>query len=207
MLSHLPAPPARVLEVGCGEGELARAIDAAGYDVTAIDPAAPEGPIFRRIKLEDVDDDERFDGVVASRSFHHMSNLDENLARVATLLDDGGPFVLDEFGWDLLDATTAEWYEAQRRVLLAAGRHPSGPSADEWREHHEGFGVHGRDELLAALDRRFTRATFEEVPYLWRYLGGPSSAELEGSLIEAGAIRAVGFRFVGIPRPAATLES
>jgi SAM-dependent methyltransferase len=205
VLGHLPPAPGRVLEVGCGEGELARAIDAAGYEVVAVDPAAPEGPIFRRIKLEDLDDDERFDAVVASRSFHHMSSLDENLARVATLLGGGGPFVLDEFGWDVLDEATAEWYEAQRRVLLAAGRHPSGPPADEWREHHEGVGVHGRDALLEALDRRFTRVAFEDVPYLWRYLGGPSSAQLEESLIAAAAIRALGFRFVGIARPAATL--
>ena len=205
MLGHLPPLPARVLEVGCGEGELARAIDAAGYDVVAIDPAAPEESIFRRIKLEDVDDDERFDAVVASRSFHHMSSLDDNLARVAKLLGDGGPLVLDEFGWDAIDETTAEWYDAQRRVLLAAGRHPSGPSAEEWREHHETFGVHGRDALIDALDRRFRRVAFEEVPYLWRYLGGPSSLDLEESLVAAGAIRALGFRFVGIPRPAATL--
>ena len=205
MLGHLPSTPARVLEVGCGEGDLARALDAAGYDVVAVDPAAPEGPIFRRIKLEDVDDDERFDAVVASRSLHHMSSLDENLAKVATLLGGDGPFVVDEFAWDLLDGPTAEWYDAQRSVLLAAGRHPSGPSADEWRDHHEGFGVHRRDALVEALDRRFTRVAYEEIPYLWRYLGGPRSAELEESLVEAGAIRALGFRFVGIPRLAATL--
>src|SRR5215211_7732235 len=84
VLAHLPAPPARVLEVGCGEGELARALDERGYDVTAIDPAAPAGPIFRRIKLEELEDDARFDAVVASCAFHHMGeNVDLNLARVA----------------------------------------------------------------------------------------------------------------------------
>jgi len=36
----LPPPPARVLEVGAGSGELAAALREAGYDVVAIDPAA-----------------------------------------------------------------------------------------------------------------------------------------------------------------------
>src|SRR4051812_8862849 len=34
----LPPPPARVLEVGAGQGKLAAALRAAGYDVVAIDP-------------------------------------------------------------------------------------------------------------------------------------------------------------------------
>ena len=51
VLSQLPPPPARVLEVGCGAGELALALDAAGYDVVAVDPRAPDGPIFRRTTL------------------------------------------------------------------------------------------------------------------------------------------------------------
>jgi SAM-dependent methyltransferase len=205
VLANLPAPPARVLEVGCGAGELARALAAAGHDVVAIDPMAPQGTIFRRIKLEDLDEDERFDAVVASRSIHHMSSLDDNLARIATALAGGGSFVLDEFAWDRFDDATADWYEAQRRVLIAAGRHPSGPSADEWRDHHEGLGVHGFDVLKAAVDERFEQIAFEDVPELWRYLGGPASLELEESLVAAGAIRPLGFRFVGIPRPAGTL--
>lgn len=207
MLGHLPPAPARVLEVGCGEGELAGALAAAGHDVVAIDPAAPEGPLFRRIKLEELGEDERFDAVVASRSFHHMSSLDDNLARVETALMAGGVFILDELAWDRMDAATAEWYEGQRRVLVAAGRHPTGPAADEWRDYHEELGVHGFDALRSALDRRFEQVAFEEVPYLWRYLGGPSTLGLERSLVAAGLIRPLGFRFVGIPRPDATLGS
>ena len=47
----------------------------------------------------------------------------------------------------------------------------------------------------------FSELHFERVPYLFRYLGGVATAELEESLVAAGAIRAVGVRFVGIPRP------
>jgi SAM-dependent methyltransferase len=205
VLANLPPAPARVLEVGCGNGDLARALDEAGYDVVAIDPAAPDGPIFRRIKLEDLEEDERFDAVVAARVFHHMGeNLEPNLERVARALEGGGPFVADEFGPDRLDGPTADWYEGQRRILAAAGRGNERPGAAEWEAHHSS--VTASDVLLAAFRRRFEQRSYEEFPYLWRYLDGVASAELEQSLIDAGAIRALGYRFVGMPRDRSALE-
>lgn len=45
MLAHLPPVPSSLLEVGCGTGELALALSAAGYRVVAIDPDAPNGEI------------------------------------------------------------------------------------------------------------------------------------------------------------------
>ena len=199
VLTHLPKQPARVLEVGCGAGKLALALDAAGYEVTAIDTGAPDGPIFRRIKLEELEDDARFDAVVASGVFHHMGeNLEPNLDRVARALEGGGPFVLDEFGPDRLDEVTAAWYEGQRLILAAAGRPSDRPSAEQWAQHH--VSVTPSDVLLAAVRSRFDEHVSEDVPYLWRYLDGVASAELEESLVSMGAIKALGFRFVGMPR-------
>jgi ubiquinone/menaquinone biosynthesis C-methylase UbiE len=206
VLSNLPARPAHVLEVGCGDGELARALDEAGYEVTGIDPNAPHGDIFRRIKLEELEPDARFDAVVASRVVHHLTNLDASLERVAAVLEGGGPFIVDEFGWDLLDEPTAEWYEGQRRVLLAVLDHDHAPRVADWEEHHERLHqVHRFEPLRAGLDRHFAEQQFERVPYLWRYLGGPATLTLEESLIAAGVIQPIGFRFVGIPRSAAAL--
>jgi len=188
-----------VLEVGCGNGKLALALDAVGYEVTAIDPAAPDGPIFRPIKLEELEDDARFDAAVASGVLHHMGeNLEPNLDRVARALEGGGPFVLNEFGPDRLDEATAAWYEGQRLILAAAGRPSGRPSAEEWEQHH--VSVTPSDVLLAAVRRRFDEHVSEDVPYLWRYLDGVASAELEESLVSMGAIKALGFRFVGMPR-------
>jgi 2-polyprenyl-3-methyl-5-hydroxy-6-metoxy-1,4-benzoquinol methylase len=75
--AHLPPPPARVLDVGCGQGEITTMLAAAGYDAIGIDPNAPQGGRFRRIRLEDVDpvEDGPFAAVVASLSLHHVRDL------------------------------------------------------------------------------------------------------------------------------------
>lgn len=179
-----------MLEVGCGSGELARALAAAGHDVLAIDPAAPAGPIFRKTTIEELDEPGPFDAVVASRSLHHVHDLDavlSKLARLAPLL------VLDEFAWDRLDEPTARWYDEQRRRSATPP-----PPASEWRRRHGD--LHGFDALRSALDRHFDEREFSFVPYLSRYLHVPELAGVERELIAAGTIKALGFRFVGVPR-------
>jgi predicted RNA methylase len=51
--AQLPLAPARVLEVGCGDGRLALTLDDLGYRVTAIDPVASRGAIFQPVTLDD----------------------------------------------------------------------------------------------------------------------------------------------------------
>jgi SAM-dependent methyltransferase len=138
VLSQLPQPPARVLEVGCGEGDLAWALDAAGYDVVAVDPEAPEGRIFRRTTIEAFDEPRPFDAVVASRSLHHVEDLRGVLDKLARLSD--GPLILNEFAWD-------------RRE----------PMTPEWEEEHAG--LHGYAVMRSELDARFEERFFEWRPY------------------------------------------
>jgi SAM-dependent methyltransferase len=199
---HLPAPPARVLEVGCGKGELTTALAVAGYDVLGIDPGAPEGERFRRITLEGLEQEERFDAVVAALSLHHIRDLDAALAKIASILRPDGVLAVDEFGWDLFDEPTIDWFWGQQRALAAAGGAPTAASPDEllagWNADH--LGLHGFEALRAGLDEHFEELAFEPVPHLHRHLGGPSSAVLEAALVDAGAIRALGFRWAGRPR-------
>jgi hypothetical protein len=192
-LCHLPPPPARVIEVGCGKtGELALALHAAGYDVLAIDPRAPEGPIFRRVTLEELAEPGPFDAAVAARVLHHVDPLEpavEKLAALAPLL------LVDEFAWDRLDPPTQEWYEGQHRILRIAGGDPGGPAdLDAWREEHDD--LHPSGTLREALAARFDERLYEDRPYLYRWLQGQSSEALEEALIAAGAIRPLGYRCV-----------
>jgi SAM-dependent methyltransferase len=196
VLAQLPNPPARVLEVGCGSGDLARAIAAEGYDVIGIDPAAPDGAIFRRVALEEFGEAGSFDAVVASRSLHHVGDLEAALDKIAGL---SPLLVLDEFGWDLLDEPARDWWLGQYRILRAVGQAPEAPGTwREWRKEHED--LHGYAAMRAALDQRYSERFFAWTPYLYRYLGGEASEMLERTLIDAGAINALGFRYVGISR-------
>jgi SAM-dependent methyltransferase len=187
--SQLPLPPARVLEIGCGSGDLALALAESGYDVVAIDPEAPSGPIFRRSTLEELDDPGPFTAVLASRSLHHVEDLRrgvEKIARLAALV------VLEEFAWDRLDDPTLAWWRGQLRVTAES----EGPgSRAEWEEEHRG--LHGFAALRRELDRCFDEVHFGWQPYVYRYLRSPASEQLERALIEADAIRALGFRYVG----------
>lgn len=178
VLSQLPPPPRRILELGCGRGELALALAGAGYDVVAVDPEAPEGPIFRRTTIEELDEPGPFDAVVASFSLHHVHDLDAVLGQLRGLLAPEGVVILDEFGWDLLDAQTAEQYD------LDPG---------DWKEEHDD--LHGFERLRGALEARFDEQHFSPGPYFSRHLGADEDEEHE--LIAAGKIRALGFRYVG----------
>jgi SAM-dependent methyltransferase len=156
VLSQLEPPPRRVLEIGCGEGKLARAVSERGYKVVAIDPEAPDGAIFRRTTIEAFDEPGPFHAVLASRSLHHVHELGAALDKILRLLS--GPLILNEFAWD-------------RRE----------PMTPEWEEEHEG--LHGYGVMRAELDARFEERLFEwqpypvdgeEVPGLgFRYVGTP----------------------------------
>lgn len=185
-----------MLEVGCGQGDLARALAASGHIVVAIDPEAPDGELFQSVSLEAFSADETFDAVVASRSLHHISDLPESVAKIARLLRPGGRFVLDEHACDRLDDRTARWYFLHR---VGEADAPSSLTAcrAEWEADHEG--LHGYATMREQLDRRFEERYFGWTPYLHGELANVDE-EQESALIEAGAIRAMGFRYVGEPK-------
>lgn len=191
--AHLPPAPARVLEVGCGQGDLARAVAASGYEVVAIDPDAPEGELFQAVSLEAFAATDPFDAVVASRALHHIPDLPDSVAKIAGLLRQGGRFILDEHAYDRLDEPTARWYLEQR-----AGD-PDAPSSLEacladWEVDHDD--LHGYAAMRKELNRHFAERFFAWMPYLYGELTGVDEEE-ERALIEAGVIQAMGFRYVG----------
>jgi SAM-dependent methyltransferase len=169
-------------------------VDDLGYRVTAIDPAAPEGAIFQPVALEDFSDPVPFDAVVASRVLHHIPDLGAALSVLQRLLVPGGRLIVVENAFDRLDGPTARWYLEQRR---ATDRAPSSLQAclAEWEADHAG--LHGFAAMRRELDRRFTESFFAWTPSLYSELGQALEGE-ERTLIEAGAIQATGFVYVGV---------
>ena len=197
VFDQLPPPPGRVLEIGCGqEGGLVDQLAAGGYDVLGVDPNAPEGERFLRTTFQEARTSllqGGWDAVVAGRVLHHVNPLGEGLDLLASL----APLLLvDEFAWDRIDGAAQDWYERQHSLLRAAGADPYGPaSLDEWRRRHSG--LHPHTLLLDELRARYEERALEWVPYFHRWLGGPASEALEQSLVDAGAIPAIGYRWTG----------
>lgn len=198
----LPTPPARVLEVGCGDGALAIALAGDGYDVTAIDPDAPDGALFHRVRLEDYDGEaQSFDAVVASVALHHVHDLVAATARIEGLLRPGGRLVLAEFAKERITGATARWYHAQRRALAALGNEDAAIEADFEAWHGQWIrdraDIHPSPDLLAAVAGRFREVHVEWTPYLYSYRLDDSLEPAERAAIESGEIEAVGLRYVG----------
>jgi ubiquinone/menaquinone biosynthesis C-methylase UbiE len=193
--AHLPPAPARVLEVGCGRGDLARAIARAGHRVVAIDPDAPAGDLFRATTLEDFADPEPFDAVVASLALHHVADLPGALDKIARLLRPAGRLIVNEHAVDRLDEPTARWYFEKRSQIRPDTPRSFEQRLHEWEENHAG--LHGYAAMRQELDRRFTERFFAWLPYLYGELAGAVSPAEERALIDADVIQATGFRYVG----------
>jgi len=118
--ANLPAPPMRLLEIGAGDGALARALAQAGYEVLAIDPE-PAGADVRPVALHELDEPSAsFDAAVAVTSLHHVEPLEGSLRRLAQLLKPEGVLAVDEFDVAAFDERAAEWWLRQRHALGAA---------------------------------------------------------------------------------------
>ena len=185
----LPPPPARVLEIGAGEGELAVALAEAGYDVVAIDPASTGG-LVRPVPLHELDE-APFDAAVAIVSLHHVEPLEPSVRRLAELLRPGGTLVIDEIDVDRLDERAVSWWQRH-------SGHEGNPTeiVDEMRGH-----LHSLALLQATLDDRFALGDPVRGPYLYRWNLPPGLREPEEQLIAAGELPAVGARIVGVRRP------
>lgn len=192
VFDHLPPPPLRVLEVGCGHrGGLVDELAERGYDVLGVDPDAPQGERYVRAEFQSIDGS--WDAIVAGYVLHHVNPLGEGLDKLASL----APLLIAaEFAPNLVGGAAQDWYEAQHRMLRAAGAEPHGPaSLDEWRERHPG--LHSDELLLGELRARYDELVLERVPFFGRWLGGPSSEALESALIGAQVIPAIGYRWAG----------
>jgi SAM-dependent methyltransferase len=191
--SALPAPPARILEIGAGRGELAGALLRAGYDVTAIDPAAEPDSQVQRCSLLQVNG--QFDAAVAVVALHHVDPLEESCAHLATLIAPGGRLVIDELDIDRYDDRAMAWWRGQRQALGFAEEHDPVRLLEHLRDH-----IHPVTRLHAALRPYFELGEPVPGPYLHRWELRASLREAEVDLIAEGRLPAVGCRQIATRR-------
>jgi SAM-dependent methyltransferase len=204
--TSLPAPPARVIDVGCGSlGGFVPTLHANGYDALGVDPKAPDGEDYQRIEFERAELPPAVDAVVASTSLHHVADPAHVIDRITSALVSGGVVVVVEWASERFDQKTAQWcfdhlgpddeagwLHRRRDEWLASGRQWSGYLRD-WFERE---GLHAGETLVRLLDERFERRHLAYGPYFFPDLAGTTAAE-EQKAIDAGRIRAGRIDYVG----------
>jgi SAM-dependent methyltransferase len=110
----------RVLDVGCGEGQVARQLAAADVEVIGLDPSGPQiarahdrggGPTYARAAAEQLPvADGTVDAVLACLSFEHVTDLPAAVREIARVLVPGGRLLL-LVGHPLLQAPGSGWID------------------------------------------------------------------------------------------------
>jgi len=189
----LPRGCRRILEVGCGTGELAARFSKDGYSVVAIDSDRDSIAVARRLGVDahvatwpDFTSGQ-FDAVLFTRSLHHIHPLDESVRHAADSLARGGFIIVEDFAYESTDEKTLRWFASAVHLLEATSLLTvSDEFLDKvlsktatlkaWRENHENE-LHTAVEIVAQLEKTLDRVTTERAAYYFRYVANAVTAE------------------------------
>ena len=189
---HLPAR-ARILDAGCGAGDLASKLKDAGHHVIGLDANETAVEKTRALGVEATQAEfiqfeaEPFDAIVFSFSLHHIFPLTDALGHAERLLVPSGLLIAEEFAWDEIDEATARWFYSMWSLLESCGvlteeddehHHSHGDLPDdrpvpttpreEWiEEHRHEPRLHKGKEMLDGIERRFELVGSEKIPTLF----------------------------------------
>lgn len=210
--SNLTKNHLKILEVGCGNGYLAKSLLEVGFQVTAIDKEMDCVASAKALGIEaiqsdilDFNTDGLFDVVLFTRSLHHIGPLDKVLVKVKSLLCSTGKLLVEDFAFEKMDEKTANWfYEVKDLVDTLAGKseeiNPSLTPLTRWMKHHGQFAsLHTGRDLAGSIERHVGTFYSETCPYLYRYFGDEAKGKIfewESKLIERKEIQPIGLRIV-----------
>jgi SAM-dependent methyltransferase len=220
----LPDSRCRILEVGCGMGELAARLVRDGHVVIAID-SDPEsvtaagglGVDARVAKWPDFVDG-YFDAVLFTRSLHHIHPLEYSVEHAANSLTDSGRVIVEDFAYESADEKTLRWFTTAIRLLEATGslivndEFPDNvlskaKTLSAWWQNHQDE-LHTAAKIEAQLKKAFGRVIKENAVYYFRYVANAITAtdkrdailqalaQQEETLAADGIIVPLGRRFV-----------
>jgi SAM-dependent methyltransferase len=187
LISRLPVG-ARVLEVGCGEGQVACEFLQRGYRVTGLDSdsgaiAAAQARGVRAVVASwpKFDSSVSFDAIAFTRSLHHINPLRQAIVHARELLNPNGFLLIEDFALDDVNEATISWFV---KVLRSTqGKALINPVADQlatvllcatdmmqtWRDNraHE---LHSFTAMNEAIVAQFVVLETQSAPYFYRYL-------------------------------------
>ena len=174
----------RIIEVGCGAGELAGQLQARGHIVTGIDsdPNAVEACRDRGVNAIHASWPHvalpLVDAILFTRSLHHMAPLDLAVMRAREL----APLLLiEDFALHEVSPRFVKWL----RHLVP-----------DW----EGHDVHPFSTIRGEVARHFRIVHEEDAPYAYRYLDEEQTNAVFAEELALGE-RPLGRRIVGVALP------
>ena len=216
--SALPANARTLLEIGCGDGELAERLMGDGFQVIAVDaePACVEAAKARGVDacLSEwpAELDRQFDAILFTRSLHHIHALDDGVEAAAGALRPGGRVIVEDFRAEGGSARGADWYRSMVRELASGGMLTDDADVENLvgkllPPSNDGHELHSSQAIAAALDRRFD-VSAAGAAYYFRYLEpclrdeGAAQWLLDVELAQMAAdeIDPLGQRFIAPPR-------
>lgn len=196
--------PVRVLEVGCGDGALAQALQSRGHDVVAVDSSSEAVTAARRrgvdARLAVFPDftETPFEAVMFTRSLHHLHPVHAAVDRAHQLLRPAGLVLVEDFDFEQIHVEAASWLHSVLRSLDARGvLLPSdgkfgrylldrGGDAATWADHAGGIATLA--QMKDALATRFAIESIESAPYLYRYVAAMVTDDAHGGEIVGGVL-------------------
>lgn len=181
----------RILDLGCGDGQLSLRLAAAGAIVRGFD-ASPEMAAAARARGIEVDEgsaerlpypDRSFDAVFSNAALHWMRDQDGVLAQAHRVLKAGGRFVAEMGGFGNIAAIRVAVAVALARHGYDGRNHDTNyyPTAEEYRSRLERSGFQVKqiaiiprptrlpESGMAGWIRTFRRGVLDSLPEATRY--------------------------------------
>ena len=224
-ISFHAGPSASILEIGCGDGDLALELQEKGHRVIAIDS---DGDAVARARGKSVNAfeghwpdfaSEQMDIVAFTRSLHHVHNLPGAIDAARARLRPDGLLLVEDFAFDRVDERTCVWFAGQLKSAPVQSLLNAPPDSfvakvlsadnpqDAWHSDHD-HDLHSIEAMAEAIESEFDYKSVVATPYLFRYLipalpETPAAAEFllafaknEDRMIKSREIAPIGRRVV-----------
>ncbi|MBA4185933.1 MAG: class I SAM-dependent methyltransferase [Acidobacteria bacterium] len=186
ILDNIASQNLRMLEVGCGDGALAKRLKDLGHALVAVDSSAEsidrakELGIDARVANFPDFEESPFDVILFTRSLHHIRPLEPSLIQTLRLLKPDGLLIVEDFAFSETHEEAAAWFYSLLTLLeTCKGLLPAKDSFGRklleqgggfalWRDHtHD---INSATEVREAISQHFQILKANSAPYLYRYV-------------------------------------